>query len=82
MFHQPNWWERRMDRLDTWDRHHGYPVEKAMDATKFVTGCTLLAAGAVAGVVAYLYLNGSTNGQSKYKTPFTDDLGYPLPLSN
>jgi hypothetical protein len=50
-FPEPNWLERRWDRLVTWDRHHGYPFEKTKNATNFVVGCSIL----VIGVAAYGY---------------------------
>ncbi|MFT3880307.1 MAG: hypothetical protein QM703_11675 [Gemmatales bacterium] len=47
-FPEPNWLERRWDRLVTWDRHHGYPLEKTKNATNFVVGCTILVIGVAA----------------------------------
>lgn len=50
-FPQQNWLERRWDRLVTWDRHHGYPIERTKNATNFVLGCSIV----VIGVAAYGY---------------------------
>src|SRR5215471_9523649 len=52
-FRRTNWWERRMDRLETWDRHHGYPLEVAKQAM-----CVgLVLSGSVAVVAGYILLN-------------------------
>ncbi len=53
---QPNWIDRRLDRLETWNRRHGYPIEKTRDTTKFVVASTVIAVGAVACGLAYLIL--------------------------
>ncbi|HQR06460.1 MAG TPA: hypothetical protein PLN21_06535 [Gemmatales bacterium] len=63
---QPNWLERRMDRLETWNRRHGYPIEKARDATKTVVVCTVVAVGAAACIVGYLVLKSELD---KYPDP-------------
>jgi hypothetical protein len=53
LFRQPNWWERRMDRLDTWNRHHGYALDKAKEGTVATIAYTLLGVAAVAGIVCW-----------------------------
>lgn len=77
-FRQPNWLERRIERLETWNLRHGYPIEKSRDAMLCTLAVTGVVTATVAGIVAYCMLN-SSEQHSKYKTPFTDDLGYPLP---
>lgn len=64
IFRQPNWWERRMDRLETWNMRHGYPIEK----TKEAIGNTLIVVGATACVVGYFWLN----CQPDSTVPFND----------
>jgi hypothetical protein len=46
-----------MDRLETWDRHHNYPIGFAKDA--IATG--LIATGTVLAIVGYFYF-GSRDG--------------------
>lgn len=68
-FPQPNWVERRMDRLETWNRHHGYPIEKTRNATNFVLGCTILVVGAAAYGYAYLALESELDKLAEPQVP-------------
>ncbi len=68
-FPQPNWLDRRLDRLVTWDRHHGYPIEKTKNATNFVLGCTIIVVGVAAYGYAYLVLECEPDKVSEPKTP-------------
>src|SRR5260221_10654504 len=69
LYQRPGWWDRRMDRLEDWNTHHGYPLDKTKAVTKTVVGCTLVAVGTVAGVVAYLVLQSELNKLSDPKVP-------------
>lgn len=75
IFRQPNWWERRMDRLETWDARHGRPVEKTKDAimlTTAVVGIVVVVAGAA---IAESMLDNwiqEQNGPKNYYGPETD----------
>ncbi len=54
-----------MDRLEDWNTHHGYPLDKTKALTKVVVGSTLVAVRTVAGVVAYLVLQSELNKLSE-----------------
>lgn len=58
-----------MDRLDDWNTHHGYPIDKAKEVTRIVVGCSLVAVGTVAGVVAYLVLQSELDKLAEPKVP-------------
>jgi hypothetical protein len=47
-FRRAGWWERRMDRLETWNRRNGFPLEKARKHSVEIVGYTLIGAGTVA----------------------------------
>ncbi|MFT3880308.1 MAG: hypothetical protein QM703_11680 [Gemmatales bacterium] len=68
-FPQPNWVDRRLDRLETWNRRHGYPMEKTRDTTKFVVASTVIAVGAVACGLAYLILQSELDKLAEPKVP-------------
>lgn len=69
---QTSWLERRLDRLDTWETRHGYPIHKTKETTKLVAVSILVTAGAVASVAAYLWLNGEYDKQYGSHVPFND----------
>lgn len=50
-FRRQGWWERRMDRLDAWDLHHGHVIDRAKDNTVAVVGYTLLGVAMVSAIV-------------------------------
>lgn len=66
---QPNWVERRIDRLETWNRRHGYPIEKTRDATNFALGCTIIVVGAAAYGLGYLVLQSELDKLSEPNMP-------------
>jgi len=68
-FPQPNWLERRWDRFETWNRQHGYPMEKARDITKMVIACTVIAVGAAVCGVAYFVLQSELDKLAEPKMP-------------
>ncbi len=75
IFRQPGWWERRMDRLETWDTRHGRPVEKTKNAimlTTAVVGIVVVVAGAaLAESMLNSYLE-EKGGTKNYYGPETD----------
>ena len=50
LYQRPGWWERRMDRLDDWNTHHGYVINKTKTAVLY----TLVGIGAVAAFAGYV----------------------------
>jgi len=48
-FRRTTWWDRRMDRLEAWDRHHGYPIGQTKEAILNSTAVSLAIAGALVG---------------------------------
>ncbi|MFO0812350.1 MAG: hypothetical protein U0796_03975 [Gemmatales bacterium] len=65
LIRRPSWWERRLDRLDTWNRHNGLPLDKTRDV---VVGTGVVVAGA-AVIVGSLWLN-STEKKDKNDLSF------------
>jgi len=63
LYQRPGWWDRRMDRLEDWNTHHGYPIDKA----KTVMFYSLIAAGSVTLLVASAMLNSESNQQKTGK---------------
>jgi hypothetical protein len=75
IFRQPNWWERRMDRLETWDVRHGRPVEKTKEAIIITTAAVGITVGFAAAVVAGCALESwlqEQGGPKNYYGPETD----------
>ena len=64
-----------MDRLETWNLRHGYPIEKTKEAMVY----SLIVAGSVAGFVALMMLGDDRFDKRYHKTPYTDAYGNPLP---
>ncbi len=63
LYQRPGWLDRRLDRLDDWNTHHGYPIDKTKTATLY----TLVAVGSVALLVASAMANSDTNQQKTGK---------------
>lgn len=72
MFRRPGWWERRMDRLDTWNRRNGYPLDKAKDGTVAAAGYTILGAAAVAGIILIAALPDEKTDRNQPLFPYQD----------
>jgi hypothetical protein len=51
IFRQPSWWERRMDRLETWEMRHGYPITKTKQAILYTTVAVGISTLVVGGFV-------------------------------
>jgi len=75
IFRQPSWWERRMDRLETWDTRHGRPVEKTKDVVMLTTAVVgivvVVGAAAIAGSMLDNWIQ-EQGGPKKYYGPETD----------
>lgn len=47
LIRRPSWWERRMDRLETWNMRHGYPLNRTRDAVVYTAVVTAIVAGTI-----------------------------------
>jgi hypothetical protein len=56
LIRQPGWWERRLDRLETWNRRNGYPLDKAKDGTMTTIGYTLVGVAVVGAALGGIIL--------------------------
>jgi hypothetical protein len=56
-FRRTSWWERRLDRLDTWNSRHGYILHQTRDAV----AVALITTGGLVALVGYLYCNAKLN---------------------
>ncbi len=70
LYQRPGWWERRMDRLDDWNAHHGHPIQKA----KSLAAATLVVAGAVACVAGVWLINDEPHRKLGQSDPFNNGL--------
>ena len=68
LYQRPGWLDRRMDRLEDWNTHHGYPINKA----KAVVCTSLIVGGAIALVVGSAMWNGVPNKKPGYQSPSDD----------
>jgi hypothetical protein len=66
LIRRPSWWERRLDRLETWNRHNGQPLDKARTA---VVGTALVVAGAAA-IVGSLWVDSLDKRDSRNDLSF------------
>jgi len=69
LYQRPGWWERRMDRLNDWNTHHGYPIQKA----KTVAVATLFVAGTIACIAGAWLINGEPDRRQGQQDPFADN---------
>ncbi len=71
-FRRTTWWERRMDRLATWDRRHGYPLTHLADGSKQLVTYSLIATASVAGLVLLILCSSEEQKFGEFS-----EFGYP-----
>lgn len=73
LYQRPGWFDRRMDRLEDWNTHHGYPIDKA----KTVVYASLFVGGAIALLAGVAAFNGEFTKKPGQKSPYGDSLNQP-----
>ena len=75
LYQRPGWWERRMDRLEDWNTHHGYALSKAKSAIFY----TAVVGGTLSVLVACAMIKDESSKKPGQKNTYDDSWFWSTP---